>query len=442
MTSTAELAPLRHDIEQVMSAHAIPGVSAGVLADDGTEHLQTLGVRDVGGRAPVGPDTPFRAASVSKIVTASVLMRLSEAGDLDLDLPVRTYLPTFRVRDPVVTECVTLRDLVTHRAGWVSNFCERRPHDEFGDDALAAAVTDLAHAAQISPPGRFYSYCNSGFSVLGRVIEVVTGTSFEDAADQLVLRPAGLTRTHFPEDGSPPPGIALGHNGIPPEVARPWSRSRARSPSGGLVTTVRDLLGFARSLLDGSVLAPETVEAMWTPQAEAVGFAESIGFGWNVDHLADGTSYVGHGGNSDGYVAVLSIVPGKRFAVAALLNSTAFPPLGGMIQDWATELFLGTARPDVPVRGEIPKPDVTAYLGRYTDGVDRVDVVDSPTGVVLRPPANRQDLPATEVRFTGADEGVTTIAGARLVVRFLRDSSGAVSWLRITGLVFRREDFR
>ncbi|MFI9388343.1 serine hydrolase domain-containing protein [Kutzneria sp. NPDC052558] len=426
---------IRGRIEELMSAHDVPGASIGALAHD-AEHYWASG--DRGGRhpGPIRPDTPFRAASLSKTVVATALMRLSEVDEVDLDRPVRAYLPDFAVRDPAATSAVTLHHLVTHRAGWSPNLDERRPPNECDAGALARAVADLANADQISPPGRFYSYSNTGFTVAGRIIEVITGMSFEDAADELVFRPAGMTDTHYPTDAAPPSGLAAGHTGNPAAMFEPWSRSRARSPSGGLVTTAADLLLFARALLDTTVIGRHTVTEMWRPRAEAVGFAERIAVGWNVDHLCDGTEYVGHAGNSDGYLAVLSVVPARRFAVAVLLNSTSFPPLAGIAQDLVTQQFLGAARPEAASVPFLPKPDVLPYLGDYTDGLANATVADAPDGVLL---SSAPGLPTAPVLFTGPDEGVAHVGGADLVVRFLRDA-GAVRWLRVSGLVFRRKD--
>jgi CubicO group peptidase (beta-lactamase class C family) len=344
-----------------------------------------------------------------------------------------------------VTQTVTLRQLVTHRPGWASDSGQERPAREFDDGALARAVADLADAGQISPPGRFYSYNNSGFAVLGRIIEVVTRLPFEQALRRLVLDPAGLRDSTFPTTGAEPAGLALGHSGNPAQVMRPWARSRGRSPSGGLVTTAADLLRFARCLLTGGtgpdgqhVLEPGSVKAMWTVQEEAVGFAESIGLGWNIDHLADGTTCVGHGGNANGYIAVLTLVPDHRLAVAILLNSTSFPALGGMIQDWVTARFIGTAKLAEPRHTTVPKPDVSGYVGCYVNGRDRVEVADSPRGVALRSPSGQHAGPVVEAEFTAPDEARADIAGSSTLVRFLRDG-GTVRWLRVSGIVFARE---
>jgi CubicO group peptidase (beta-lactamase class C family) len=439
---SAELASLAEKINCLGLGRDIPGLAIGVYSD-GAEHYLGHGVRSAERDGPVGPHTQFRVGSLSKVFTATMLMRLAEGyrrrALVDLDRPVADYLPDFALRDTDTARSVTARHLATHRGGWVSNAFERRSSRELDDAALKRAVAELADAEQISPLGRFYSYSNSGFAVLGRLIESVTRTTFEDAANGLLLHPMSLRRTCFPVAADIPAAAADGHTGTPPAVVRPWSRSRARSPAGGLVSTASDLVAFARCLLDGGapVLHRETVAAMWAPQAEAVGFAERIGLGWNLNRLDDGTWYVCHGGNADGYAAMLSVMPVHRFAVAVLVNSPATPVVD-RVQDWVTQRFLGRVRyraVSPPVRAAAHARD---YVGRYTDGIADVSVTTTETGVLLAPADPGSRLPAAEVRFTGDEEGIADVGGSELIVRFLRHA-GEVRWLRIAGLVFRRE---
>lgn len=450
ITGSAGPGSLQHALEEIRTGHGIPGMSVGILAD-GREHVLCSGSRSVHGTAPVGPGTRFRAASVSKIVTACLLTRLTEPGPdggsppVDLDRPVAAVLPGFTLRDSVAGAAVTPRHVAAHRGGWAPNVFERRPGTELDDDALRRAVDELAGAEQISPPGRFYSYSNSGFAVLGRIAEAVTGRPFEDAARAAVLGPAGMRHTEFPVTADPPWTDGTdGHHGSPAQVVAPWARSRARSPSGGLVTTAVDLLRLARHLLDGGgpVLSPESVEAMWAPTHEAVGFAERIGIGWNTNRLTDGTRWVGHGGNTDGHVAQICIVPDRGIAVAVLANSGVYPAISDVVQDEVTRHLTGAVRhvPEPPP--ECDPADPGEYPGTYTDGTDDVLVLRDGNRIRLAAGGAPSGSPRTDVRFTGPDTGRAVVAGTDLLVRFLRDDAGAVRRLRVSGLVFRRRDGR
>lgn len=440
--SSAVLADAADLLQSIHTEHWVPGISVGVLAD-GEEHYLGSGQLAVPHGEQVGPCSRFRAASVSKVVTATALMRLTEFGHwprVDLDEPVASVLPGFQLADPLATRTVTPRQLAAHRGGWASNVFENRPAGEQDDDALARAVGELANAQQISPVGRFYSYSNSGFAVLGRIIELAMATSFEAATDELLFMPMSLHDTWFPRKSEVSSNdLALGHTGTPPRLAHPWSRSRARSPSGGLITTSPDLIRFARCLLDGGagVIEPGSVRAMWEPVGEAVGFADRIGVGWNTNHLDDGTPFVSHGGNTGGYVTLFSIVPARRLAVAILANSSVFPQAADLVHDWVTHYFLGRIRRRLVPAGTGPPPATGEYCGTYTDGVDEVLVTHTDGGVRVAPKGREHDLPHAEVRFSGPDHGRIVLGGTNLVVRFLRDD-GPVRWLRVSGLVFRK----
>ncbi|GAB2837121.1 hypothetical protein GCM10027176_46950 [Actinoallomurus bryophytorum] len=140
-----------------------PGVCTGSL-DGEEESYASYGVRSVEDPVPVDEDTLFRVASIGKLGTGTLLVRLG----VGIDTAVRDHLPDFRLADPAVAERVTVRDLLTHRAGFAPDHAMARPAGELDDGALARAVTDLADAPQLFPLRRFYGY-NAGFVILARI---------------------------------------------------------------------------------------------------------------------------------------------------------------------------------------------------------------------------------------------------------------------------------
>src|SRR5262249_52863156 len=149
-----------------------------------------FGVTNVDDPQPITADTVFPLASISKTVTTTAVMRLVEQGTIDLNAPVRTYLPDFRVADEAASRTVTIRHLLTHTSGWEGQLSA----SDHGEETLARFVAGLSTNMQLAPPGAEWSYNNAGFSVAGRVIEVVTGKTFSDAVDDLVFHPIGLKR--------------------------------------------------------------------------------------------------------------------------------------------------------------------------------------------------------------------------------------------------------
>jgi CubicO group peptidase (beta-lactamase class C family) len=158
-----------------MQAFAIPGVAVGII-HQGKEYVRGYGVTDVGNPQPVDANTVFRIASTSKTFTGTTAMRLADAGQLELDAEVRRYITRFQPSKGAGG--VTVRQLLNHSAGWLGYDY----HDIGADDrALARYLHDVRRLPQLTPVGQTFSYNNTAISVAGRVIETVTGTTFESS---------------------------------------------------------------------------------------------------------------------------------------------------------------------------------------------------------------------------------------------------------------------
>jgi CubicO group peptidase (beta-lactamase class C family) len=168
----------------------IPGVAIGVYLD-GEEDCVCHGVTSIPNPLPVNEATSFALGSTTKVYTATAIMALVERGLIDLDAPVRRYLPDFRVRDEAVAASVTVLHLLNHTSGWAGDFFF---DTGYGDGALARHVELMAEVPQETPLGACVSYNNSAVMVAGRLIEVVTGQVYEDALKALVLEPLRLSR--------------------------------------------------------------------------------------------------------------------------------------------------------------------------------------------------------------------------------------------------------
>ncbi len=223
----------------------IPGVSIGIYLD-GKEYAAGFGVTSIENPLAVTPDTLFQTGSISKTFTGTILMRLVEDGKVDLDAPVRTYLPKFKLSDKDVAEKVTIRHLLTHTGGWIGDYFNDYGN---GDDALEKIVRDVAKLEQVTPLGEVWSYNNTGFNIAGRVVEVVTGKPFEQVAQEMILDPLGMDMTfYFPDDILITHRFVVGHHkdGKKVKVSRPWAIGRNGAPVGGVISTVKDLLTYAR----------------------------------------------------------------------------------------------------------------------------------------------------------------------------------------------------
>lgn len=351
----------------------LPGLVVAVQRGDDV-FTCARGVADVDTGREMTVDTVFHLASVSKVYNATLVMSLVDEGLLDLDVPVRTYLPDFSVSDPEVSEKVTLRHLITHTSGLDG--------DKFasfgqGDDALAKYVEDCRKIGQVHPLGATWSYCNSGVNIAGHVVATVAGTSWDAALQERVLQPSGAQRSGTrPEDVVWwPTAVPHVKNGGQMQPLRVWQGDRSSGPAGGVLATAQDVLRFVAlharggKGTDGStVLRPETVEQMLGPVISLRAGEEGeshAGLGWSLRLLPDGRRVASHGGDLLGTHAQMTWVPEERLTVVVLgngdgLHVVAKPLLEELLEE------VGIPRPEPLRRPEQPPVvDVDQRAGRY-----------------------------------------------------------------------------
>ncbi|MDX1437051.1 MAG: serine hydrolase domain-containing protein, partial [Anaerolineales bacterium] len=349
-----------------MEENNVPGAVVGVL-HEGHVGIAAGGVTSVENPLPVEDSTLFQIGSITKTFTAAALMRLVERGLVDLDRPVRDYLPEFRVADEKASSGVTPRHLLTHHCGWEGDlFIDTG----FGDDALARYVAAMGGQPQIVPLGSYFSYNNSGFTALGRMIETITGQTFERAVTALVLGPLGLDRVYLSPLDVLTRRFAAGHLVVDgePAVARPWALPRASGPVGGIATDMPALLEYARFNLGltagrDQVLAPETVAQMHSPQREIWEGKEAVGLSWFIDRFG-GEVVVNHQGSTSSQVSGLFLVPGRDFAVGILTNADQGGKVVRKMKAWAFERYLGLTA-ETPTQMQLEPEALQEYAGRY-----------------------------------------------------------------------------
>jgi CubicO group peptidase (beta-lactamase class C family) len=361
-------------------------------------------------------------------------MHLVADGLLDLDVPVRTYLPDLALADPAATERVTLRHLLAHTGGFEGDYFD---DTGWGDDAVARYVRRLAALPQLTPVGELWSYNNAGFALAGRVVEVVTGERFEDVVGRLVLEPLELTSsTYWPWEVMTE-RFAVGHvgEGAGTRVARPWPVGRSAHPAGGIASTTRDLLRYARLHLD----PPAALAPMQERQAAAAEEGEWVGLTWYGE---DRFGTIRHGGGTLGQLSLLVLRPAAGLALAVLTNHS---PNGLRVIDAA----LAAAGLKPPEPQAVAGAPVAEYEGVYESAMGRVTVAAAgerlrledepfggfPTRDSPPPPA----LPPLEAFFYTDDRWVIEGGPADgMRGHFLRDADGGVVWLRLGGRLHRR----
>lgn len=360
----------------------VPGIAVGIL-HNGDVSTTSTGFANLATRIPMTDDTISQIGSISKVFTATLAMILVDEGTLDLDTPVIKYVPDLPLQDQSARERITLRHLLSHTAGFEG---DRFIDYGRGDDALATAIAGFGSLRQWSVPGELWSYCNAGFYLASRVIEVVAGEPFETVFRQRLIEPLGLeTAFFFAEDVITRPhavGHQLAERNDGHTVAHGYSLPRHVNGTGGVVCSTRELLRFAQlHLSDGEIdgtriVSAESAAAMREPVTEAGDFHRSYGLGWCVHEYPDFRT-ISHGGATNGFRANLSVIPGSDFAIAILTNGDAGSRAITEIEAWALAHYLDLARPE-PAPVKLSKKKLAAFAGTYNrhDTTNEVAVVD------------------------------------------------------------------
>jgi CubicO group peptidase (beta-lactamase class C family) len=346
-----------------------PGCAGATMAfwDGHRIHTAVAGVLNTETRQPVMPGSAFQIGSITKVLTATIALQLVEEGRLELDTPIRTYLPEFRVLDPETSATLTLRHLLTHTSGLHGDFFN---DTGFGDDHLARYVDRCACLPQVRAPSAGFSYSNSGYTIIGRLIELASGKRWDDVLKERLFSPLGMKTAQTRPENLVGKSVAIGHatSGdqlLPVENAYGML---SLGPAGSTPTmSASDLLTFLRLHLDGGVtrdgarlLSCESVREMQTPRVSmplwGEGEVTAQGIGWQISDWVGGRC-VGHSGTTLGQNAFALVHPEKNMAVVLLINGGAPGAPRRLMRDLFTETFCRMCEVEMPVVAEaLPEP--------------------------------------------------------------------------------------
>ena len=439
-------------IEGALKKSGVPGCSVGIL-HKGEVHTAGFGVANVEKMEPVRENTLFQIGSISKTFTTTVAMKLVEEGQLDLQLPVRAYLPDFKVADESVSSTVTSYHLLTHTAGWDGDlFLETGD----GEDAIQRYIQRMTIREQLFPLGKYFSYNNSGFTVLGGILEAITQKYIEDLYRTYIIEPLGLEHLFFNAAGAITYNFAVGHLPSPQgnAVARPWRMPRSVLPMGGIVTNVGDLLQYALCYLakgktpaGKQLLKPETIAQIFAPKVPiSPEDRTSRGYCWLRRDFENGYA-IGHGGGTKGQMTQLLLLPEHNFALAFFTNSELGGSLIQEVQKYILKTYLNVAL-DAPKEivstpeqlaayaGTASRPGSNIYLsmmGGYLVGLEE-ETIGFPT-------ENDPPLPPSppfRVGRCAADRLIVLDGdGKDAPIDVLRDAQGKISYLRVGGRMYQ-----
>ncbi len=343
------------------------------------------GVADIRTGAPVTPDTIFQFGSVTKVMTATLLMGLVDEGRLDLQAPVRSIVPNFELPDPDAAEKITVWNLITHTSGLDMGIDAPQqgswPRVDLGDgdDCIDAYLAYMADKPTVFAPGEDRRYSNAGFVVAGRVVEKILGQTWDAAMRERIFEPAGMTNSvTLPADAIQQLHV-VGHvvgaeGGL--ELSGRWWLGRSSGPAGGgAAGTARDLARFSELHLRGGVagagarvLSPESTAAMQEVQAQgsAPAGSEKQGLGWILDEH-HGAKVLRHSGGNFGGRASYWALPQHDFSLAVMSNTISLAPAALAVKVYrqlVSELF-GIDAPD-PLAA-YGKADADAFAARLRE---------------------------------------------------------------------------
>ena len=399
-----------------------PGAVLGVW-HDGVETVLPYGVLHQRTEVPVSADTVFQVGSVTKPWTATLVAQLVDEGRLHLHTTVAELLPGVRLgRDDDVAGRVTVRHLLTHTSGIDGDVFVDTGR---GDDCVARYVDLLAEADLVHEPGATYSYCNSGFVLLGRIVEVLDGGTWDASLRRRIAEPLGLDDVCTLPEEALLRRAAVGHERGAPVTQ--WMLPRSVGPAGLVTTTASDLLGFARAWLTADPpahLARMAEPLVAVPDGSDV---EAVGWGWRVGRW-QGHTVLGHSGQTLGQSATLRVVPSLGLAVCVLTNADEADAVHAAVVPAVVRDLTGVDVP--PPLGPDPDAapaDLTRHTGTYTRRAARYDVehVDDELWLTATPAGELAEHGAGAERFRLHPRDASGDA-------FVRRSSEGSPWSTVT----------
>lgn len=334
-------------VQQQIMAGDIPGLAVVIVQGDKVVYLEGFGVTSVKTPSPVSPQTVFDLASSSKSFTALAVLLLRDEGLVDLDAPVQRYLPDFQLADPEASAQITVRQLLNQTGGLPGTFSEPLLYHD-GSDAFDKMVAALGRVRLNQSPGSSFEYANMNYSLLGALVEKVSGIPFEDFVQQRIFTPLGMAHTTLYPSQAREFERADGHQPMFGQiVARDIPIFRSAVPVGWVMSSAEDMGEWLIAQLNegrtasGQVIAASDIEEMHTPGVLFTRNGEEVGYGmgWFVGHNA-GELAIWHGGDTPNFMSDMILLPEYKLGVVVLAN-TQTSTIGHSIGPGVASLILG-----------------------------------------------------------------------------------------------------
>jgi CubicO group peptidase (beta-lactamase class C family) len=399
-----------------------PG-AAVLIVQDGKEVLRKgYGMADLELGVPVRPDMVFELGSITKQFTATAILLLQERGQLSVQDEITKYLPDF----PTQGKKITIENLLTHTSG-IPNYTDlpewiAHVREDLTVDKLIGTFKDKP--LEFSP-GERWAYDNSGYILLGAIVEKVSGKSYADFVRQEIFTPLGMKHSYYNDPGEVIPGRVEGYD----KGEKGYSRAQYLSmtqpyAAGSLMSSVDDLRLWDEALSSGKILRKTSLDAMYTAHKLASGVSAHYGYGWGVSDY-EGHPVFQHGGGIFGFTTSILRMPQDRLLVVVLSNNTGAEDNPDSL---AFKIAAYAVGKPMESRSSIrldPK-SLDDYVGvyRFDERTRRVITREGDRLFSMRSGGKK-----TEILATGRDDFFFPEADSRL--HFRRDAAG-----KITGVDF------
>ncbi|WP_225699813.1 serine hydrolase domain-containing protein [Fulvivirga sedimenti] len=437
------------EANKIMEEMHVPGMALGVI--HGTNSFSTgIGITKVGTNEAVTPDTHFQMCSVSKTFLSTVAMQLSEQGLLDLNARVVDLLPWWRVADADATSKARVVDLFHHRAGWDGDhgFLPVPP----GGSISEKVTLQGAYLKQIYPFGQTWMYNNSAITFAGHVVSHVGGKPIENLVEEHLLKPLGMDASSYNYDTTPlAENYAWGHPPIYGEgktddlkpIFMPFPITSGAS--GGIRSTVTDMLKYARFQLDGKdasgnqLLSKKALDYAHAPAVEAMA-GEFTGLTWFV-HDYDGVISPNHGGTWVGTRSYLQLIPDHDFALVILVNSDRGAEAYNKVADAMVKAFTKLEAKH-PVASGVDPSVLDPFVGVFKGNSQNIEIRKAGDKYVfVQFSALTKGADPVPANVANTAEGwfiITEGPNEGALGELLEDPSGALNYVRFNHRIFIR----
>lgn len=367
---------VRAAIEKYVKEKKLTGASVAIAKDGKIEYQEGFGYADVENDVSYKADTVNRLASVSKTITAVAVMQLVEAGKIDLDADIRTYVPEF----PDKGEKISARHILTHTSG-----IRHYKRDESENYTTLSSVVDsfkrFAEDPLVHKPGERYTYSTYAFSVLARAVETASGMTFKNYLQEKIFKPAEMKSSGLEDLRAIVKNRTRGYERLADGqlVNSDFADISYKWAGGGMVSTSPDLCRFGLALLAGKLMKPETLAQMWTVQKQNDGAALRQSLGWAAGTY-NGKPISMHGGAQQMSRTYLVVVPSDNLVMAVLTNYESHNPQEMAIA--VRDAWYGTSSPlprlsAAKMRKELGERDRQVIPGSFS--VPRAAKLPAPT---------------------------------------------------------------